>query len=43
MLYLLYLDFEGHGEGAGLRRDLDLNADLEWKFFVAKTLIPSVQ
>lgn len=40
---MLYPDFGGHGKGAKLRRDLDLNADLEWKFFAAKTLTPSAQ
>lgn len=37
---MLYPDFGGHGKGARLRKDLDLNADLEWK---AKTFIPSAQ
>lgn len=40
---MLYLDFGGHGKGTRLRRDLDLNADLELKFFAAKTVIPSAQ
>lgn len=40
---VLYLDFGGHGKGTRLRRDLDLNADLELKFSAAKTVIPSAQ
>lgn len=37
---MLYPDFGGHRKGARLRKDLDLNADLERE---AKTLIPSAQ
>lgn len=37
---MLYPDFGGHRKGARLQKDLDLNADLEWK---AKTLISSAQ
>ena len=40
---MLHLDFGGYGKGASFRKDLDLNADLRWKAFAAKALIPSAQ